>query len=318
MRGRELSPRYIELCASAVRLYIETYPAFKRTRVSEATAGLFEKWMLWMQDQGHGPRTTNTALQAARVGIRRWAKVRRAADPLEGLQKAAEVHQTRGSLSLAEIKAVLACRSYKVKLGKGRKEESRPVDPRVRAGVMLAILAGLRMGECRGLDWIDVNKDDGILKVRQSIPVGERAPRKPKWGSVGEVPAQQLLLDELDEPAAGSPFGRGGYVLYSQGAGKPVGSETLANGFRRMLSAIGIPPEQQRARRLSFHSCRHAYVSLGRFAGLPDFLVQRYAQHKTPMMTEEYSHANILDIEEARRKLGRAVAPPKARTGATA
>jgi integrase len=71
-----------------------------------------------------------------------------------------------------------------------------------------------------------------------------------------------------------------------------------------MLAEIGIPAEEQKRRRLSFHSCRHAYVSLSLLAGLPDFLVQRYARHKTPMTMEEYSHSDILDIEEARNRPG--------------
>jgi integrase len=148
LRRRELSPRYIELSASAVRLYIEKYPPFKKTRISETTPGLFEKWMLWMQDQGKGPRTINIALQAAHVGIRRWAKLRQLADPLEGIQKAAEDHNPRGSFSLKEIQALMACNEFADKAGK-----KHEIDPRVR----LSLLAGLRMGECRGLDWGDVD-----------------------------------------------------------------------------------------------------------------------------------------------------------------
>lgn len=299
LRHRELSPRYIELCASAVRLYVATWPAFKRLRVSELTPGAADKWMLHLQAQGKSARTTNIALQALRVAVRRWAKSRRLPDPLEGFQKAAEDKQSRGSLSLAEIKALLDCRDG--------------IDPRARAGVLLAMLAGLRLGECRGLTWQDFDEEKGIISIRQSIPVGEKLPRKPKWGSAGGVPASAPLMEELAELETGSPWGKTGYVLYADIQGKPVGSDTLTNGFRRMLAAIGIPAEEQKRRRLSFHSTRHAFVSLARLAGLADFLVQRYARHKTPMMMEQYSHANILDIEEARRKLANAVRPKKKR-----
>jgi len=299
LRHRELSPRYIELCASAVRLYIATWPAFKRLRVSELTPGAADKWMLHLQGQGKSSRTINIALQALRVAVRRWAKSRRLPDPLEGFQKAAEDKQSRGSLSLAEIKALMDCREG--------------IDPRARAGVLLATLAGLRLGECRGLTWQDVDEEKGIITIRQSIPVGEKIPRKPKWGSAGEVPASAPLMKELAELTEGSPWAKTGYVLYADLQGKPVGSDTLTNGFRRMLVAIGISAEEQRRRRLSFHSTRHAFVSLARLAGLADFLVQRYARHKTPMMMEQYSHANILDIDEARRKLANAVKTKKAR-----
>jgi integrase len=311
LRHRELSPRYIELCSSAVRLYIATWPAFKRLRVSELTPGAADKWMLHLQGQGKSARTTNIALQALRVAVRRWAKSRRLPDPLEGFQKAAEDKQSRGSLSLAEIKALLDCRTYIDPADKKMKE----IDARARAGVLLATLAGLRLGECRGLTWEDVDEEKGIITIRQSIPVGEKIPRKPKWGSAGEVPAMGPLMEELAEIAEQSPLGKIGYVLYADLQGKPIGSDTLTNGFARMLKAIGIPAEEQKARRLSFHSTRHAFVSLARLAGLADFLVQRYARHKTPMMMEQYSHANILDIEEARRKLGNAVRPKKKKAG---
>jgi len=322
LRHRELSPRYIELCASAVRLYIATWPAFKRLRVSELTPGAADKWMLHLQGQGKSARTTNIALQALRVAVRRWAKSRRLPDPLEGFQKAAEDRQSRGSLSLAEIKALLDCREGidpRARAGVPEIAVShllRRIDARARAGVLLATLAGLRLGECRGLTWQDVDEEKGIISIRQSIPVGEKIPRKPKWGSAGEVPAAAPLMEELAELAEACPWGKVGYVLYADIQGKPIGSDTLTNGFRRMLVAIGISAEEQKRRRLSFHSTRHAFVSLARLAGLADFLVQRYARHKTPMMMEQYSHANILDIEEARRKLGNAVKPKKGKRAA--
>jgi len=120
-------------------------------------------------------------------------------------------------------------------------------------------------------------------------------------------------MEELADLAEQSPLGNIGYVLNADLQGKPIGSDTLTNGFQRMLVAVGISAEERKRRRLSFHSTRHAFVSLARLAGLADFLVQRYARHKTPMMMEQYSHANILDMEEARRKLGNAVKTKKKR-----
>jgi integrase len=221
---------------------------------------------------------------------------------LDGVQKAAERPRERGSLSLSEIQALIECREYLDKDNKKRK-----IDPRVRVGVLLGCLAGLRLGECRGLCWEDIDEEKGIISVRQAVPAFEHLPRKPKWGSTGEVPAPAILLDELRQLAAGSTFGRKGYVLYNADEGVPIGTELLRNGFVRMLEAIGITGALRTERRLSFHSLRHSFVSLSRMAGIPDFLVQRYARHRSPVMMETYSHAQILDIEEARMKLAAAV-----------
>lgn len=121
------------------------------------------------------------------------------------------------------------------------------------------------------------------------------------------MPAPPVLLDELLSLAALSPFGRKEYVLYNADEGQPIGTELLRNGFARMLEAIGIMSAERVRRRLSFHSLRHSFVSLSRMAGIPDFLVQRYARHRSTVMMESYSHAQILDIEEARRKIAMAV-----------
>jgi integrase len=260
LRGQELSPRYVALCFGAVRRYIEPFKLFTELRISALTPGIVDRWMLWLKDQGRGPRTINIALQALRVAVRRWARARRFPDPLEGVLKAAEQPHERGSLSLTEIQALLECREG--------------VDARVRAGVLLGCLAGLRLGECRGLRWQDIDEEKGIIQVAQAVPAFEHTPRKPKWGSTGEVPAPSVLIDDLRSLAGSSPFGRKGYVLFNADEDVPIGTEYLRNGFARMLKAIGISESARASRRLSFHSLRHSFVSLSRMAGIPDFLVQ--------------------------------------------
>jgi integrase len=302
LRGQELSPRYVALCFGVVHRYIEPFKPFAELHVSALTPGIVDRWMLWLKDKGIGPRSINIALQALRVAVRRWARARRFPDPMEGVQKAAEQPHERGSLSLAEIQALLGC--YEI------------VDPRIRAGVFLGCLAGLRLGECRGLRWEDIDDEKGTIHVAQAVPAFEHIPRKPKWGSTGEVPVPAVLLEELRALGASSPFGRKGYVLYNADEGVPIGTELLRNGFTRMLSAIGINPTERAKRRLSFHSLRHSFVSLSRMAGIPDFLVQRYARHRSAAMMERYSHTEILDFEQAREKIGSAIGATK--TGQTA
>jgi hypothetical protein len=71
LRGQELSPRYIELSASAIRRDIEPYKPFAGMRMSTIAPGVVERWMLWLKDQGKGARTINIALQTLRVAVRK-------------------------------------------------------------------------------------------------------------------------------------------------------------------------------------------------------------------------------------------------------
>jgi hypothetical protein len=80
LRGQELSPRYTQLCAGAVRREVESYRPFVDVHISELTPGAIDRWMLWLKDHGRGARSINVALQALRVAVRRWAKARRFPD----------------------------------------------------------------------------------------------------------------------------------------------------------------------------------------------------------------------------------------------
>jgi integrase len=180
-----------------------------------------------------------------------------------------------------------------------------------RVTVLLALLAGLRLGEVRGLRWEDIDLDEGILKVERSISADEKDPRDPKWGSKGELPISDPLAEEL-RALQSQTKDKTGYVLGIGGA--PIGTTALRLAFRRVLEAVGIDAEARKARRLSFHGARHAFVSMGRLSGIPDFLMQKFARHKTASMTTQtYSHSGIIDYADARKRLTDSVKAKKAR-----
>jgi integrase len=301
LRGKPLSARYLELQRQAIRLYVEPFKAFEGVRVSHLTPKLAEDWLSWLDKEGKGARSINIALQMVRVAVRRWARLLRLQDPLAGVDKVAETPRTRGVLSIDEVRKLLAVR--------------KDIDERARAGVLLALLAGLRLGECRGLRWEDVDQKGGKLTIRHAVGAYQKDMTAPKWGSTGEVPAPEILLDELRSLARKSPFGREGFVLYGTAPEEAVGTERLVNGFLAMLRKIKVDETARQARNLSFHSLRHTYVSLSRLSGIPDFLVQRYARHKSPGMMEQYSHAQIVDFEDARKRLSAAVKPKRKAAG---
>ena len=302
LRGKPLSPRYLELNQNTIKNCIEPYDKFHHLRVSQITLDIADKWILWLDENGKGPRTINIALQALRVAGRRWARGKRLPDPLAGIEKLEERTKERGVLSVNEIDELTEVREG--------------IDPRARAAVILGLWCALRLGECRGLKWKreidedngikydhDINEEKSLIHVQSAVPANSREPGRPKGGSFGEVPLPGFVLEEIKNLADQSPSGKNGYVLYSSEFNKPMSESTIVTGFKKMLKAIKINEVERKRRSLSFHSLRHTYVSLSRYLGVQDFLIQYNVRHKTAAMTELYTHGKIVDLSEARKKL---------------
>ncbi|MAG14035.1 MAG: hypothetical protein CMN78_05515 [Spirochaetales bacterium] len=291
-RGKPLSHGYLELNKWAVESLVASYRPFQKTRISAINPGIIENWLLEALDAGRGERVVNIALQSMKVACKWWAKQNRAADPLSAVEKVHEKKEhARGALTVAELRLLL--------------DVEAPEIP--RCAVMLAALAGLRVSEVRGLRWEDVDGENGILHIRNQVTTNFEIEKEPKHGSVGDVPVPDILLDEMENLVVNSPYGKAGYVLYSIKPEKPYGYKAISRQFRAMLRKIGIDDEAQRGRNLSFHSLRHTFVSLARLSGVPDFVVRGFARHKSAAMTENYSHHEIIDFDEYRRKMSETI-----------
>jgi len=89
--------------------------------------------------------------------------------------------------------------------------------------------------------------------------------------------------------------------------GVPVSAKYFDRALKRELDGIGLSPEEQKRRNLSFHSTRHSFVTLGRLAGISDLEIQALAGHSARMM-ERYSHAEqVVDVRQIGEKLERSL-----------
>ena len=291
-QGRPLSARYIQLNADVVRLHAEPFGRFGTVRVSQITPGIVDSWVEWTALRHVGIRTTNIALQALVVPVRYWATAHRLTDPLLKYPKLKENPIRRGVLSVPELFALRDVRDK--------------VDPRCRVAVLLAGFCGLRLGETRGLTHDDIDLEGGKLWVRRSVPTHTDTMQAPKSGSYSTepIPVPDFVVEGIRELIAASPFGQSGLVLNTaDDPMKPINDDLLKKHFRIMLREIGIDDGTRKARRISFHSLRHVAVSFWRYIGLEDFIAQAYARHKTARMTESYTHGEIIDFEDARRRI---------------
>jgi integrase len=296
LRGIVLSDQYLKISQYLIEKHLSA--ALKGKRLLEVSPAFLEKTILDLSKKGASPRTINTAVQAIKVPYAHFCKLHRLANPLATIEKVRESYRERGILSAAEVGKIIAL-----------EKES----PRVVAAVLLGALCGLRLGEVRGLQWEDVDADAGMIHVRHNIVDEAEGVKGPKWGSVRYVPAPQPVIEALKLCADTAPEGNLRFILWNEKrADAPILSATIRKGFKRILKKIGIDDAERERRNLQFHGLRHTFVSLSRAGGVPDFVVQRMAGHKTMMMTDRYSHAEgVIDFAAAREAMEKAVGRKK-------
>jgi len=294
---RPLAIEYVRNNQSAIRLHVAPYRPFQGLRLSKLRAGIVNDWKVWALEEGAGARTVNATLQAVRVAVRH--AVERGdlpADPLASVKKATETPRERGVLRPSEVVGLIGA------------PES---DPRVKAGVLLAALGGLRRGEVRGLLWGDIDEAEGIIHVMHNY-IDEEGVKACKWGSSRQVALHSGIIRALSEVRAVSPaIGPDSFALFDiNRSDRPISETVLKRGFRRMLRNIGIDELERAARNITFHGLRHSFITMARSSGLPDVTVQALAGHKTARMMDRYTHtAEIIDFKQARAAMEKAVEP---------
>ena len=292
---RPLSLDYLEHNRRALRLHLEPFAGFRGLRLSKLRAGIVKDWQLWALENGATPRACNYALQALRVPVREAvARGDIPADPIAIVKKVPETPKERGILGPREIEAII---------------RAPEADPRIRAAVFLAALAGLRRGELRGLRWGDIDRL-GALFISDIMRSILKRTKRLETGSARTVPLHEAAAKALDEVRKVAPFTEAeDYIFFSiQRRGLPLTGRAFLDGFRRMLNAIGINEEERRRRNLNLHALRHSFITLARSLGMPDVSVMALSGHKSPEMLTRYSHgAQVLDFQAAREALEKAV-----------
>jgi integrase len=167
----------------------------------------------------------------------------------------------------AEVKALLAA-----------------ANPKARALVALAALAGLRASELRGLRWADV-----ALGQKPAVTVAQRADRRSVLGSPKSassrrtVPLGETAARALKEWRLAQPPGR--TLVFGTASDKP---DMLGNLQRRLLSplcaAAGTPS-------YGWHALRHYAISTWLASGIDLKTAQHWAGHATLALTlDTYGH----------------------------
>lgn len=187
--------------------------------------------------------------------------------------------------------------------------------------VILMLRAGLRIGEVLALRWSDIDEDNGIIHVEQSLSVeydedadGNLINKHYEIGktktacSVRDVTADQEVFDALHEwcdyidnkPSmkAGTIKKGNQNIIFVNKSGDIRSYQSLRKAFSRFLAKndlAGIP--------ISFHRFRHTYASILSDAGVDINIIREMLGHKDIQTTANiYVKVNLKPKKEATNK----------------
>lgn len=179
----------------------------------------------------------------------------------------------------------------------------RAAQPQWRSMILVALRTGLRIGELRGLQWLDVDLVRRVIQVRRTDP-GRRKmdATSPKGKRERTVPLTNDAVDvltsirpEVTKPTAfvwPALLKRSGEIRM-----RARSEKGCWHGITFAALAAGLED-------VGWHTLRHTYASHLVMRGVPIRTVQAWLGHSSIVMTEKYSHlspdyghaaANVLD-----------------------
>jgi integrase len=132
---------------------------------------------------------------------------------------------------------------------------------RLEALYVLAVTAGLRVGELLGLKWEDVDLDTGTLRVKRTRSQARTGPifTTPKNGKGRSINLTRQAVEALKSYKAAQNVERikvgslwqDNNLVFSTTSGKPLDFRNLATAsFKPLLKKAGLPD-------IRFHDLRH-------------------------------------------------------------
>jgi len=144
--------------------------------------------------------------------------------------------------------------------------------------MQLALFTGMRKSEILKLQWDDVDFERGFIHLRD-----------PKGGRDETIPLNEAALRTLQGIALGE---KEVYVFPGRIAGEPL---TDYKGIRKLAKIAGLPPGFR-----PLHGLRHVFASALASSGQVDMhVLQRLLTHKSPLMTQRYTHLRDQALKRA-------------------
>jgi integrase len=166
---------------------------------------------------------------------------------------------------------------------------------RLEALYVLAVTAGLRIGELLGLKWEDIDLDGEALHIKRTRSQAKAGPTftTPKNGKGRSIRQTQRAVEALKSHKAAQNVERlklgdlweNNDLVFCTTAGKPLDFRNVATAsFKPLLEKAGLP-------NIRFHDLRHTCATLLLSRGHHPKLVQELLGHASVAMTlDRYSH----------------------------
>lgn len=171
--------------------------------------------------------------------------------------------------------------------------------------VSIAVYGGTRRGETIGLRWQDIDWDNSVLKIRQTVQYTKKKGifikgTKSKKGirdikipesvmeslKIHQV-TQQTLKDELKTDYNDND------LVFCQDDGRPMFPDTITSWFQKFLKKHDLP-------KIRFHDLRHTNITIMIANNVPDNEIARRAGHADPATPKRlYGHVYASMKDEA-------------------
>jgi len=192
---------------------------------------------------------------------------------------------------------VAATRAAKNKLPKSTTTKSRLVEealllPRDRALLELLYAAGLRVSELTGLNLIDIDEKDRVLRVRgkgnkeRIVPYGSKAQEAlEKYWPLREELLQQVAGSRASRHAV--PHATAVFLNY---AGRRLTQRSVGRIVKKYVRLVNVNWD------LHPHSLRHAFATHLLADGADLRAIQELLGHQSLSTTQKYTHASIRQL----------------------
>ncbi len=153
-----------------------------------------------------------------------------------------------------------------------------------RLQVSLIARTGLRISEALGLRWQDVDRQEGVIRIRQAVVGGKVGKPKTKRSRRSIPVGEDLMRDLLARRLAAKHSGDDDLVFGTRSS-KPVDVSSCYDWLIPAAEAAGVPWAR-------FHALRHGAATAWFAAGIPITVVSALLGHSSAAFTlSVYTHA---------------------------
>ena len=291
-RNRKIGKTHASHMNSIINNRLNDY--FGKKKLSEITTHDIEKWQDKMlesprnkdNDKPYTPTSINHALICLRTIMKQAVKEGYInSNPCEGIEKLSNNKKDRGALTDEE----------------GMKLFSDPSTWKNKHHYWICRLSyetGMRFGEVIALKRKYVK--DGFISVVHSWSEEDGLKDPKTKRSKRQLKVTKKLTTELKIWMEESPYKKqDDFIFYSANRDKPYYFKRgIYKTLHERMRDIGISDEKRVKRNIVFHSLRHSFNTRMRNKGIPDFLIQAYMGHSSPVMTDNYTDVMMASFDD--------------------